>query len=228
MNFMDLRKYTIKNEDDALDFLELLELKIPQMRDYLKRAKTRRIALQNRVEFLRQQPVAAQPSAVVDETASVGDRLSGLHKAPEKTTEQNQLQKMRDAQPSSQPSSKPKKAMDKADEGLPEPMQPGEIGQLYVPDNARHVPSAPEQSADEPAADEQSAMFSYGGKTYVKQSAQDGSVSYQAGGEDIDETAYTAAWEQHQAPEPASPEDTEGIGQRVARKTKNGQSLTQE
>lgn len=104
MSIYDLRKHNIKTEQDALEFLQLVEARIPQITKVLKRNKLKEASLTNklRAEKSKNYELAA-PS--VAEGASVLDQLTG--KAITENKEVSRIEQLRQV---ADPSEKVKEA----------------------------------------------------------------------------------------------------------------------
>lgn len=232
----DLRKINIKNEEDVLDFIELIVTKAPQIVNVLKDAKLKRISLANRLEHAnRTQPDAPQ---VVDKNASVLDQLTGKKGAafPTKTEAQKRLEQMKAA--GSTPAAEPAPAAP-ANDLPPAPVQPGEIGQLNVPTIDPKVPDTT-ASPDLPDASGQSLENAAPGVSEEEVAAAAGSKSERTPDNDLqptdtpnpnppaaedseelsDEEKAALLSSEAPAPAPAPAADTESVGAKVARKTK--------
>jgi hypothetical protein len=151
---IDLRKINIKTPDEALEFLELFVSKAPQIASVLKDQEFKRISLKNRLDHALSNQQRPATSQVVDENASVLDRMQGRHRAPVATAEQDRLAQLKAVQNNTTaPASTPENtAEDTAGDGLPpQPVAPGEIGQLNVPTVDGHAPEdATEGTAEYP------------------------------------------------------------------------------
>lgn len=144
---IDLRKINIKTPDEALEFLELFVSKAPQIASVLKDQEFKRISLKNRLDHALSNQQRPATSQVIDENASVLDRMQGKHRAPIATAEQGRLAQLKAAQNNTTaPVSTPENtAEDTEDSELPpQPVAPGEIGQLNVPTVDGHAPTETE------------------------------------------------------------------------------------
>lgn len=133
---VDLRKLHIKTEDDALEFLDIIESKLPQLKQVFKNSRMEKQSLVNRLRFAQEQGAKApEQVTVADPNASVSERLTGP--APTVNKAEDRLAQLRNA------------------------VQPGEIGQLNVPVEQTRVPedntrgaSSPEESTPDVAEEE--------------------------------------------------------------------------
>lgn len=156
---IDLRKINIKTTEDALEFLELFVTKAPQIASVLKDQKFKQISLKNRLDHALTTQAQPQTSQVIDESASVLDRMQGRHRGPVPTAEQGRIAQLKAAAQSSTeaPATPPPAAPDTEEDELPPaPVAPGQIGQLNVPTVAGKAPeptTAPEVDLGEPTGD---------------------------------------------------------------------------
>lgn len=93
MNLIDLRKYNVKNLDDAVQFLDLFESKVPQIKSVIKKQKLEVASLNNRLSAARaqQQQVAQNPNA------SVLDVVTGKDKVETPDQEKSRIEQLRAA-----------------------------------------------------------------------------------------------------------------------------------
>lgn len=103
-NQFDLRGFNIKTDKDALDFIELLESKLPQLHRYIKRSNIRTQSLIDRASHAEGQLSADRATVDEQQNLSVGDRLSGERLATKEgeeereATESDRLAQMKAAQ----------------------------------------------------------------------------------------------------------------------------------
>lgn len=258
---IDLRKYNIKDEDDALEFLGLIESKLPQLQKVIKGSRLKQASLINRAEHAEGKLSSTTPD-VVDSPASVGDRITGripVSSAPSSAAAR--IQQMKEAQIVEAPA-EPLPAADmvpSAEAVSPNPA-PGEIGQLDAQPESKNGPVdlaaiANAQSNEEEVANEAGTSPSeHASDDGVQSQDQDGdlpSSAYEIKEDDVlftqfvlDEDLYQhvlsdngatnqylknahhisvqdfndAAAEEAERPKTQlSPDDTVGVGDRVAR-----------
>lgn len=155
-DIIDLRKYNLRDEDDAIEFLNVIVAKMPQLVKIMKDQKFKNISLQNRLEHANNQLTDLRGSQpVIDPDASVLDRMTGKHKQVAQPQSQSRLEQMKAAQgtqvttaDSVPPVDEVVETADKS-ELPPAPTAPGEIGNLNL---APVDPIAPDPAA---VADEQ-------------------------------------------------------------------------
>lgn len=93
MNVIDLRKYNVKTLEDAVQFLELFESKIPQIKSVIKKQKLEVASLNNRINAARSQ----QRQEAVKPNASVLDVVTGKDKVETPDQEQARIEQLRKA-----------------------------------------------------------------------------------------------------------------------------------
>lgn len=167
----------------------------------------------------------APTTEVIDQDASVLQRMGGKHKAPAKSAEQSRLEQMKaaGAAPAAKPANKP---VETVDELPPAPVAPGEIGHLNVPEVGGHAPDAKKQEAEQPLAPAD------GGTVDSDQAASSEEAAAEAGGSKS-ERASDDGVQPEDTSEPDAPEvapdapvsgpteeDKVPVGTRVAKKTK--------
>lgn len=139
--FIDLRKYNIKNEQDVMEFLELFVSKAPQIVAVMKKSKLAQQSLKNRLEVANTQASQVVDAGVVDADASVLQRMQGGKPQPAQKPGESHLARMKAAAaPTQPPAPKPEERTVDPNELPPAPVQPGEIGQLAVPNQPTHAP----------------------------------------------------------------------------------------
>lgn len=237
-NFIDLRKYNIRTEDDAMAFIELFVSKAPQLQNVLKDQRFKRISLQNRLDHaLKNQPQAPTYS---NPDASVLDRMTG--QAGRNNTpvpkEQSRIEQMKAAQEAGQVATSPANPADAippASDLPPAPVAPGEIGQLNLPAvdakapdpsvQAAELPTAPEVPAGATLVSEDEVVAAAGSKSErpTDDGVQQEDTTEVATDEVSDEEkAVMAALEETSTP---TSDDVESVGTRAARKTNNGKHI---
>lgn len=224
-NNLDLRKLNLRTEEDVQEFLEVIVRLAPQLVSFLKAQKLKRVSLQNQIQHLKDNPVQAPTTEVIDQDASVLQRMGGKHKAPAKSAEQSRLEQMKaaGAAPAAKPANKP---VETVDELPPAPVAPGEIGHLNVPEVGGHAPDAKKQEAEQPLAPAD------GGTVDSDQAASSEEAAAEAGGSKS-ERASDDGVQPEDTSEPDAPEvapdapvsgpteeDKVPVGTRVAKKTK--------
>lgn len=253
--FIDLRKHNITSEEDAIEFLELFEAKVPQLIDFMRRMKFKRVSLQNRLIHANStQQAVAEPGT----DASVLDRMTGVaDNKPATDPAQSRLEQLRAAQNAPTPDNAtsttqndPNNATPTADDELPPPPAPGEIGQLHLPivdpkapDGEQtpaapatnvasadtNPPSAPTNVADggtsEPAtASEEAAEQAAGSKSELPtdNDVQPQNPESTSGDDSSDELTEEErkALEEPKGPSAPTEEDKTSIGTKIARRTK--------
>lgn len=206
-SFIDLRGHNIKTDDDVIEFLELFENKISQIKHHMKRQKFRRVSLENQVAHLNRQLRAEGPvMEVVDTNAGVTERLEG-NTRPVQTEEQKRLAQLRNVQT--------------VEETVPAdpvaPLAPGEIGHLEVP---AIDGKAPEEPAEEETTFNQ---FQLEDDVY-QQVVVGGSYRYKKNGKFIKEEVFNEARLTAEGAPAPSEEDMKAVGDLVAEKTDNGKN----
>lgn len=129
---LDLRKYNINTEKDVIDFLELIEARLPQIIRIIKAGRTEKASLLSRAEFAegKQQEEAQTPQ----NERSLSDRLAGVPEqrkaAPASIVEASRLGQLRKVQADDKPVDV-SDTMTKGDPlNLDEAPKAGEVGQL--------------------------------------------------------------------------------------------------
>lgn len=141
---IDLRKYNIRTEADAIEFLELIVSKAPQLVQFMKNQKLKNASLQARLD----NAAPAQPqNTYANEDASVLDRMTGAAgRTVASSPAQSRIEQMKSAQTQTPPAA-PAPTSTPDDNLPPAPVAPGEIGQLNIPNVDAKVP----QVTDPPA-----------------------------------------------------------------------------
>lgn len=146
----DLRKFQIKNKEAALEFLELIEARIPQIITVLKKQSLREASLMNRINSAR--PVVEPVSDGGDKNVSVIKQLTQPDQTP--SAADSRIQQMRDAQ-TQLPQEKKDQIAQSAKQiretgriSQLKPEAPGEIGTLHI-EETPVVTDAPKEEIKE-------------------------------------------------------------------------------
>lgn len=137
MNLFDLRKYNVTNLKDAVEFLELFEAKIPQIKKVIKSQSLKVASLENRLKHA-ERPIV---QAAAPQQTTVAQTITG--KAD--STVNQRLEQLRSAAEQASLNERIKKAA--ADVRVGKMPSAGEIGQLNIPD----VDPTPPKDIDPPA-----------------------------------------------------------------------------
>lgn len=147
---IDLRKYNIRTEEDAMEFLELFVAKAPQLVKFIKDQKFKRVSLENRLTHAQSSRALPDAGFVIDDDSSVLDRLTGAGQKPDPAA--SRLAQLRAAQASE--AEVIEEIVDdvqkplQANEIPPAPVAPGDIGRLNIPHiNQKEVEFTPEEVA---------------------------------------------------------------------------------
>lgn len=217
-NLIDLRKYNIKNEDDALEFLSLIEAKLPQLQKVLKSNRLKLASAINRAEFAENK---SQPTQNVQAEGeySVGERITGRVplQSSRQAVAQSRIEQLRAAQ--STPKAPVMTTEDNDDPlDLPEavsdgPVGPGQIGRIPVASNG------PVDLAAMAAAQSEEDIAAEAGISPSAHAIDDGVQQEDPSAENVEAEIDPT--------DPAAlnllPDDTVGVGDRVAREQSKSQ-----
>lgn len=197
--FIDLRKYNIRDEEDAVEFLNLIVSKAPQLVNVMKDHQLKVASLNNRLRVANSQSAQA-PAEVINPNATVLERLTQPKAKPDKVA--GRLEQMKAAGSDEPTSVDAVPAVAPEEPVLPAVADPGEIGQLNVPT------VAPQPTTDEAPVDQ---------VTEDQAAAAAGSPSERTADDDV-QPEDTAPVDE---PVPAGPSqaDITPVGQSISRKT---------
>lgn len=133
-SLFDLRKHNIKDENDAIDFLDLIINKAPQLQKILKANRLKQQSLISRAEFAEGHKTEIAAANQSPNEASVGDRITGRVTPETQPVEQSRLEQMRSASPVQTLDISPEVSESDDPLGLTPagPASPGSIGRLNL------------------------------------------------------------------------------------------------
>lgn len=168
---IDLRKYNIKTLQDAVEFLDLFEARIPQIKKIVKSQSLKVASLENRLRHA-ERPIIQQAAP---QPATTSGSITGKDKVSNAVNER--LEQLRSAAEQEAINERIKKAAAEVRTGK----QPsaGDIGQLNVPDieptPPKDVPAPPVQL--EPDSADPAEELPEGGEVYEPKGDSNDSVS---------------------------------------------------
>lgn len=229
---IDLRSYNIKSDEDVVEFLDLFEQKIPQIKNYLKQGRLRRISLENQVSYLNSELHKNEPRyEVIDPDASVTERLEGNTRTVQ-SDEAKRLAQLKQAQEVGETEEQDDLA----------PPAPGEIGQLHVANIEGHAPTEQEvvaaagsksERSDNDSDEQPTEAPEVEGKVYTQfqldddvyqQVVKGDEVRYTKNSQDINVTDFEIAQALAEGAPIPSGDDIRGVGDIVAEATDNGKN----
>lgn len=140
-DILDLRKYNIKTEDDALQFVGLMISKLPQIEKVLKANRMKLASAESRANFAEGKESELDQGAAVQDEHSIGERITGQVVPKVSNVAQNRVAQLKAA--AAQPAHRLDKKIAPVADGEPTIVTEDEDEGLNLPDSS--APAGPGQ-----------------------------------------------------------------------------------